>query len=268
NFGAAASPTLKEALVTASKAVQYPGANMTVFEKWTGSNQEPGIGNLGGGSDHIAFYMHVGVPSLSGGTGGPTLYHTNYDSFHFYEKFVDPTFTMGGMVEQLAGIMALRIANADVIPYDVERYARDLKTHFKTAEKMVSAYDQDFSGFKRSWDAIDKLQESSTRFASTLTTSLENKKLSSPKQFQAINQQMIQLEKSFLDEKGMYFGQWYQSLYASTDPFSGYASWILPGIRYETEQQSSDKLQEWDQRYAAAISDLSQKIEKITLELQ
>lgn len=266
NFGAAASPTLKESLVLASKAVQYPGANMTVFEKWAGSNQEPGIGNLGGGSDHIAFYMHVGIPSLSGGTGGPTLYHTNYDSFHFYEKFVDPTFTMGGMVEQLAGLMALRLANADVIPYDVERYATDLKMHFGTAEKMVWAYDEKFSGFAKSWDAIGKLQESSTRFTSTLASYLQKKKLSA-KQAQAINRQMIQLEKSFLDEKGMYFGQWYQSLYASTDPFSGYASWILPGIRYETEQQSSSKLQEWDQRYAAAIIDLAQKIEQLTDEL-
>lgn len=266
NFGAAASPTLKEALVAASKAVPYPCADMTVYEKWAGSNKEPGIGNLGGGSDHIAFYMHAGVPSLSGGTGGPTLYHTNYDSFHFYEKFVDPTFTMGGMVEQMAGMMALRLANADVIPYDVERYATDLKMHFETAEKMVAAYDQEFSGFKKSQAAIQKLQESSSRFASTLASSLQDKKLSS-KKAQRINQQMIQLEKSFLDEKGMYFGQWYQSLYASTDPFSGYASWILPGIRYEAELQSSDKLQEWDQRYAAAISDLSQKIERLTEEL-
>lgn len=266
NFGAAASPTLKEALVAASKTVQYPGANMTVFEKWAGSNKEPGIGNLGGGSDHIAFYMHAGIPSLSGGTGGPTLYHTNYDSFHFYEKFVDPTFTMGGMVEQMAGIIALRLANADVIPYDVGRYAKDLKMHFESAEKMIAAYDSAFSGFKESWTAIEKLEESSSRFASTLARFLENKKLTQ-KEAKQINQQMIQLEKSFLDEKGMDFGQWYQSLYASTDPFSGYASWILPGIRYEAEQQSGEKLQEWDLRYAGAITDLSQKIEKLTEEL-
>ncbi len=240
---------------------------MTVFEKWAGSNQEPGIGNLGGGSDHIAFYMHVGIPSLSGGTGGPTLYHTNYDSFHFYEKFVDPTFSMGGMVEQMAGMMTLRLANANIIPYDVERYAKDLKMHFETAEKMIVAYDNEFSGFKKSWTAISQLETSSNRFSGTLAASLENKKLSS-KQAQRINQQMIQLEKSFLDEKGMYFGQWYQSLYASTDPFSGYASWILPGIRYEAEQQSSERLQEWDQRYSEAILDLSQKIDKLTEELQ
>lgn len=266
NFGAAASPTLKELIVNASKEVQYPGAGKTVFEKWAAGNSEPGIGNLGGGSDHIAFYMHVGIPSLSGGTGGPTLYHTNYDSFHFYEKFVDPSFTMGGMVEQIAGLMTLKLANADIIPYDVERYAKDLNMHFENAEQMIAAYDKTFSGFMASRNAIKDLESSSLLLASHLAKALE--KGISAKQAKQINQQMIQLEKSFLDERGMDFGQWYQSLYASTDPFSGYASWILPGIRYEAEQQSSDKLQEWDQRYAAAIVDLSQKIKKITLELQ
>ena len=66
----------------------------------------------------------------------------------------------------------------------------------------------------------------------------------------------------------MYFGSWYKSLYASTDPFSGYASWILPGIRYEAEQKSSERLLEWDQRYSAAIEDLNQKIANLSKTLQ
>lgn len=267
NFGASASPTLKEALINASQLVPYPGTDMTVFEKWANGNTEPGIGNLGGGSDHIAFYMHVGIPSLSGGTGGPTLYHTNYDSFHFYEKFVDPSFTMGGMVEQMTGIMALRLANAEVIPYDVERYATDLKMHFEHAEKTVSGYDKSFNGFMLSWEAIEQLQASANSFSTALEHYLAERTLSSKKAKQ-INEQMIQLEKSFIDDRGMYFGSWYRSLYASTDPFSGYASWILPGIRYEAEQQASERLQEWDNRYAAAIKDLAKKIDAIKELLQ
>jgi N-acetylated-alpha-linked acidic dipeptidase len=53
---------------------------------------------------------------MSGGAGGPNLYHSNYDSFRFYEKFVDPEFQMGPMVEHMAGLMTLRMANADLIP--------------------------------------------------------------------------------------------------------------------------------------------------------
>lgn len=267
NFGAASSPSLKELLIGASKAVDYPDTELTVFEKWAGNHDEPGIGNLGGGSDHIAFYMHAGVPSLSGGAGGPTLYHTNYDSFHFYENFVDPSFKMGGMVEQIAGIMALRLANAEVIPYDLERYASDLKVHFAQAENRVHEYDKKFKEFELSRKAIDTLETITSRFATTLQESLVNTQMTGS-QITQINQQLLDLEKSFLDDRGMYFGKWYRSLYASIDPFSGYASWILPGIRYETEQKSSEKLAEWDQRYSAAILDLSRKIEKLVGELE
>jgi N-acetylated-alpha-linked acidic dipeptidase len=79
----------------------------------------------------------------------------------------------------------------------------------------------------------------------------------------AINKDLMSLEKSFIDPKGMYFGNWYRSLYASSDPFSGYASWILPGIKYETEMKSNDRLNEWDDRYSAAINDLKSKIDKL-----
>ena len=76
------------------------------------------------------------------------------------------------------------------------------------------------------------------------------------------------MEKSFIDEKGMYFGSWYRSLYAGTDPFSGYASWILPGIEYEVALKRSEKLKEWDIRYSKAIDDLTYKINKLNESVQ
>ncbi|PTM02703.1 MAG: glutamate carboxypeptidase, partial [Bacteroidetes bacterium] len=101
NFGASASPTLKHIITEASKSVDYPYTDQSLFEFWSKGENQPTIGNLGGGSDHIAFYMHVGVPSLSGGAGGPTAYHSNYDSFHYYSTFVDPEFQMGPTIEKL-----------------------------------------------------------------------------------------------------------------------------------------------------------------------
>ena len=74
---------------------------------------------------------------------------------------------------------------------------------------------------------------------------------------------MIFLEKSFIDNKGMYYGNWYRSLYASSDPFSGYGACILPGIEYEIALKSSTKLNEWDQRYSKSINDLTQKIKTL-----
>ena len=263
NFGVSSAPTLKKLIIDASKEVSYPDSAKTVFEVWAGKNEEPGIGNLGGGSDHIAFYMHVGVPSLSGGTGGPTAYHSNYDNFNYYSKFVDPTFKMGGAVAQLIGVLTLRMANATIIPYDVPRYAKDLRGHFTQAVTKVKTIKPDFATFDQVDAAIGKLETASASYQLALNKSMAGNKLKA-KKVKKINQGLIDLEKSWIDPKGMYYGDWYKSLYVSTDPFSGYASWILPGIQYEVEIKSTERLEEWDSRYANSILDLSQKIDKLT----
>ncbi len=267
NFGASAAPTLKKLLVEASKEVAYPYTEQSLFDFWNKTNaEEPPIGNLGGGSDHIAFYMHAGVPSLTGGAGGPTLYHSNYDSFRFYERFVDPEFHMGPMVEKMAGIMALRMANGDLIPYNLNRYATDLALHFKNATQKIKRFHPEFSGFEQAEKAIEQLHQSATKLTTALEQLLVQPKISTKKR-KSINRQLLALEKSFLTPQGMYFGRWYQSLYASSDPFSGYAAWILPGLEYEIALQSTQRLEEWDQRYTAAILDLQRKMQNLIEEL-
>ena len=262
-FGASSAPTLKKLLVEASKNVKYPYTNQSLYDFWNKENKnEPPIGNLGGGSDHIAFYMHVGVPSLSGGAGGPNVYHSNYDSFRFYERYVDPEFQMGPMVEHIAGIMTLRMANGDIIPYNLNRYASDLKIHFTNAENKIILFNDEFNGFTLSKEAIKSLENTSDILTEEIrkylnTGSYSNKSLSS------INQQLIDLEKSFISDKGMYFGSWYRSIYASSDPFSGYAAWILPGLEYEIALKSSDRLYEWDKRYSDAINSLNFKMNEL-----
>ena len=58
----------------------------------------------------------------------------------------------------------------------------------------------------------------------------------------------------------MPYGDWYKSLYASSDPFSGYASWILPGIQYQIETEATQDLKMWDDQYAKAIKELDDKL--------
>ncbi len=262
-FGASSAPTLKKLLVEASKDVKYPYTDQSLYDFWNQENKnEPPIGNLGGGSDHIAFYMHVGVPSLSGGAGGPNVYHSNYDSFRFYERFVDPEFEMGPMVEHIAGIMTLRMANGDIIPYNLNRYASDLEIHFTNAENKINIYNDEFNGFSLSKEAIKSLEQTSNILTQEIRKYLNNGSFSN-KNLSSINQQLIDLEKSFISDKGMYFGSWYRSIYASSDPFSGYAAWILPGLEYEIALKSSDRLYEWDKRYSDAINSLNIKMSEL-----
>ena len=268
NFGASAAPTLKKLVMEASKKVNYPYSDQNLFDFWKKDNpDQPKIGNLGGGSDHIAFYMHVGVPSMSGGAGGPNLYHSNYDSFQFYEQFVDPEFKMGPMIEQLAGLMALRLANGNFISYNLNKYPADLKMHFNTATLKIKKYHPEFEGFQLVTKAIEELEKSCQRLTNEMKFYLI-KDAYSRKNVSKWNKQLIALEKSFISEKGMYFGSWYKSLYASSDPFSGYAAWILPGLEYEIAIKSSTRFKEWESRYANAINSLNEKMKRISTEIE
>jgi N-acetylated-alpha-linked acidic dipeptidase len=262
-FGASSSPSLKELVLASAKQVDYPYSDLSLYDQWRGAKDAPSIGNLGGGSDHIGFYMHVGVPSMSGGAGGTTVYHSNYDSFRYYERYVDPEFQMGPTIEKFAGIMSLRLANATLIPYDLNRYPNDLKMHFDRAEEKVRQLKSDFKGFEKTRQAIADLSAAAASATENLSNRVNDKGLSAV-EIQFLNRQLIALEKSFIDQKGMYYGDWFKSIYASSDPFSGYASWILPGIEYELAIQRTKKLKEWDNRYAKAITDLAQKMRKMS----
>jgi N-acetylated-alpha-linked acidic dipeptidase len=127
----------------------------------------------------------------------------------------------------------------------------------------VKTIDPTFAGFDQVDAALIKLQASTEAYHATLHKSLFEESIHTS-HLQKINAGLIALEKSWIDPKGMYYGEWYKSLYVCNDPFSGYASWILPGIQYEVAIKSTARLEEWDTRYAKAILDLSQKIDELT----
>lgn len=258
DFGGAASPTLKELLVQATQAVNYPDSSKTVYQVWMGKNKtakEPPIGNLGGGSDHIAFYMHVGIPSWSGGTGGPTLYHSNNDNLAFYEKFADPTFKMGPMVEQVFGVMALRMANGDVIPYQLGRYGTDLLVHIENLKKQAAA--ASFDELIKASDALKRAgDECDQAIVMLLGKGVDAARL------KTINGALLQLEREWIDMDGMPYGSWYRSLYASSDPYSGYASWMLPALQYAVSNKS-ENIDTWMAKYVATAKRLTDKINQL-----
>jgi N-acetylated-alpha-linked acidic dipeptidase len=263
-FSSAASPGLKRLIVEATKDIPYPDTSATLYDIWNGNKSvdDPPIGSLGGGSDHVPFYMHIGIPSASLGTGGPYLYHTIYDNLHYYEKFSDPDFIMGPLMEHFCGVLTLRLANAPIIPYDVAQYFVDLSTHFEKAESSVREYaaNNEFEGFLLTRKAMDELNFSLEAYTAHSTSDLSTL---SPDRIKEINNRLLALEKSFIRQEGMPFSPWYRSLYASSDPFSGYASWLLPGITYEIETKSTLNLSLWDRIYADAILNLASKIRNL-----
>lgn len=264
SFGSSASPSLKGLVIEATKAIPYRNSDISVYQHWMERSRpgttEPPIGNLGGGSDHLGFYAHVGIPSLGASFGGPTLYHSAYDDFYWYSKFADPEFLSGPNLAQIFGVMAMRLANSHIIPLDISRYGKDLNQHLATAEKAIQQYKKDYS-LQPLHDLASKIETTGKALEAKIVEKLAKNAIDKQKAI-GINEIFRLLERHFIDEKGMDYGAWYRSLYASSDPYSGYASWMLPGLLYEASLQSAAKLPEWETRYHKALTALHESMER------
>lgn len=269
-FGAAAAPSLKGPLLNAAKAVSYPGAEAdttTVYDHLA-ARTDPGdrLGDLGGGSDHVGFYTYAGVPSASGGFSGTTpVYHSAYDNFVWFKRFADTSFVYGPTLARLDGTLALRLANADVLPYDVTRYAEDLRGHVEAVAAQAKATDRSPS-FEGLTATIDTLAQAAAAFEEACAERLAN---GPPPNAGALNDTLLSLEQAFLHADGMPFGDQYRSLYASPNPFNGYASWMLPGLRHPIETAApADTIDRWTAVYRDAIETLTERVRAATAQMR
>ncbi|HVX50726.1 MAG TPA: M28 family metallopeptidase, partial [Chitinophagaceae bacterium] len=136
-LGAGGSHALTGMMDEVAKTVIDPQTGVSVFERGKaaeavnagsaaakkGSLNKKGLelGALGSGSDFSPFLQHLGVPSLDIGYGGEDPggeYHSIYDSYDDYSRFKDPGFHYGVALSQTAGRAALRMADADILPFN------------------------------------------------------------------------------------------------------------------------------------------------------
>jgi N-acetylated-alpha-linked acidic dipeptidase len=100
---------------------------------------------LGSGSDYTAFLQHDGVASLNIGFGGEDsggIYHSIYDDFYWFTHFSDTDFVYGRALAQTGGTSILRLADADLLPFEFGNFADTAQTYLKEL-KALSAKAQD-----------------------------------------------------------------------------------------------------------------------------
>src|SRR6267378_2038545 len=136
NFSASAVPSLWKLIRSVAREVKDPKTGKSIYQQWQdrardqrpeaeqGLTQEARIGALGSGSDFTPFLQHLGVASTDMGFGGDYgVYHSAYGSFYWMAHFGDPTFGYHVATAQLWGSMAMRLAEADGLPFDYTDYA-------------------------------------------------------------------------------------------------------------------------------------------------
>ena len=98
------------------------------------------IDALGSGSDYSPFLQHLGIASLNigfGGEGAYGQYHSIYDSIAHFERFMDPDYAYGVALAKVGGRTVLRLADADLLPFEFTRAAGRIKTYVADVQKMA-----------------------------------------------------------------------------------------------------------------------------------
>lgn len=250
-FGASAVPSLSRLIREVADEVKDPATGRSVHTVWaaegakirrgngipyavlntTLSAESSGarVGSLGSGSDYTPFLQHGGVPALDVSFGGPYgVYHSIYDSFDWMQKFGDPQFTYSVAAAQIFGLLALRLSEADLLPFDFADYADALQTHVEELEKELKQEPR--VNFEAVHASLAKFTESAKTLGAELARASAHGALSA-KQTEETNRALIDVERAFLIERGLPGRPWFRHAFYAPGVYTGYSAVIFPGVR-------------------------------------
>jgi N-acetylated-alpha-linked acidic dipeptidase len=258
NFHGQAVASLAPMLVETAHMLQDPSGK-TLYEAWKESStrerhelkqpEEVTDSNLadtriGSGSDHTVFLNFVGMPVLGLGFEGPYgVYHSAYDDFFWMNHFGDPGYRYHTLMSQLWGVLALRLANSDLLPFDFASYASNIRQFVNelTKSKNLSSVVQPGEArqlppldLKPVLDGIDDFEAAGQRLDDSATRALASGAID-PKLAAIINHGTMQVERNWLNPEGIPGRPWFKHiLYGAR--FT-YAHLELPGLTEAVEKQ-------------------------------
>lgn len=191
------------------------------------------MGDPGGGSDFAGFYNHLGIPLAEWGFGGAGgVYHSAYDSRHWMETFGDPGYRYHATAARIGAALVLRLANADVLPYDYVEFARDMRTHMGTTQKNAAAkhWTLDASALGAS---IDGLEHAAAAFAAARDSALAKGSPSKAVSAHA-NASLMLVERALTRPRGLETRPWFRNLIYAADEDNGYSNMVFPSINEAT----------------------------------
>jgi N-acetylated-alpha-linked acidic dipeptidase len=275
-FGASAVPSLKQFIRDVTKAVPSPKGG-TVYEVWQKASQPESpaqpeavsdrrmpaapvkgdvpVGDLGSGSDYSAFLQHLAIPSTDMSSSGPYgVYHSVFDNFAWFKKFGDPDFVYEQQMARVLGLEAVRMANADVIPYDYEEYGKEISAYLETAQKRSK---DKFGENALDFGAVNAVAR---RFQSAGAKMLAKQK-NPPADAARLNQVLIDTERALLVPQGLPHRPWFRHPIYAPGEYTGYAAVVIPGVNEALDQGDSDRVRQQLAVLAAALERAAKTLE-------
>ncbi len=264
DFTASMVPALLPSMIEAAERVRDPATGQSVYERWKARRSAPNLrsyalpgavagpvpyGILGGGSDFMVFLHHAGVPSLDMTFDGPYgVYHSAYDDYRWMERFGDPGFRYHAAMSRLWGLLALRFADAELVPLDYSLYANEVAAYLEGLRKIAAA---DFfaAHLQPLLDRCDAWRKEAAR----VTGELESWRggIRVPDQPERINAALMAEERCLLDERGLPGRPWFRHLIYA--PLPSYEAETLPGLREALGAKAMDRVREEAARLSGAL---------------
>jgi N-acetylated-alpha-linked acidic dipeptidase len=259
-FGGGGSPSLRPMLRDIARAVPDPNGKGSVYAEWrrasaVADTAEPAMGDPGGGSDFAGFYNHLGMPIAEWGFGGPGgVYHSQYDDFAWMSRFGDPGFVYHAAAAKIAAGMVLRLANAEVLPYDYVEFAQTMRRYLPAIDTALARHRWNASTTALG-AAISGMEREAAAFAAARDRALASGVLPRERQV-AVNTALLGVERALSRPEGLRTRPWFRNLIYVADENNGYANMVFPSvneaIRANDESLTSREIADLAQRFEAA----------------
>lgn len=241
HFDPGGVPSLSAFVTDVAKDV--PQGTSTVFAEWQKyeaakakadpATFTPDIKALGSGADFVPFQDHLAVPTMAIEFIGDNAYaygtyHSNYDSRAYVERVADPGFQQGVLMSQVLGTMALRMSEADVLPFRYSHYATKLTAAVADAETWaeVAGVAADLGPLRAGATAAGA---AATALESAVDAALASGRLTRASAT-ALNDRVGRIEQTLADDDGAPESKWYRHVFVGWNIYSLYDGQPFPGL--------------------------------------
>ena len=281
NFSAASTPSLKTFVRDVTREVEDPNTKRSVYDSWRGhlvrSGEDAGtarrnwkgegageapLGALGAGSDFSPFFDYAGIPSVDIGFGGDYgVYHSLYDDFYWMKHFGDPTFSYHAALARILGTIALRLDEADVLPFDYSTYAAEITRMESDLLSRASPQAGELATLKPVSEATTEFSVAATHATTALrelgSTSLD------PATVRELNHALVSVEQGFLEEAGLAGRPWFKHTVYAPGSYAGYAAELMPGVNESLDRKDSATLRIEADSLAAALRRAANRLDTV-----
>jgi N-acetylated-alpha-linked acidic dipeptidase len=260
------------------------------------------LGALGSGSDYTAFIDHLGIASVNVGFGGEDqggIYHSVYDDFYWFTHFSDTDFVYGRALSQAIGTAVMRLADADLLPFEFTDFADTIRLYLKQLKKLADDEREEtiernkeleegvfsavndprhpmappprgdvppYLNFSPLDNAADALTRSAQRYHDALGKAWS---AGIPAvTLQDLNQELKESERRLTTQEGLLRRPWYKHMIDAPGIYEGYGAKTLPGVREAIEQKHWDEANSEIARVSAVLDRESALVNAAAEELE